>query len=394
MNNREIFFRNIGLPSNFPLDIEIERAEGIYMYSPEGKRYVDLVSGVSVSNIGHCHPKVVAAVKEQVEKYMHLMVYGEIIQSPQVRFAELLTRQLPDSLDCVYFVNSGTEATDGALKLAKRFTGRFEVCAFKRSYHGSSQGSMTCLGDDKLKQNFRPLIPGTTFLEYNNFDDIRRITEKHAAVIVEPIQGEGGMIVPEKGFLKALRERCHKTGTLLIFDEIQTGFGRTGNLFRFQGEEVAPDILCCAKAMGGGMPLGAFIASKKILQCLTDNPPLGHITTFGGHPVCCAAALAQLEVLLDEDLIGRVESKSRLFRELLQQHPAIKEIRGVGLMLAVEMESEAVFLKLFERLTVNGIITDPFLFNTASFRIAPPLIITEQEIKECCEIILRCMDEL
>lgn len=394
MNNREIFFRNIGLPSNFPLDIEIERAEGIYMYAPDGKRYTDLVSGVSVSNIGHCHPRVVAAVKEQAEKYMHLMVYGEIIQSPQVRFAELLTRQLPETLDCVYFVNSGTEATDAALKLAKRFTRRFEVCAFKNAYHGSAQGSMGCLGSENMKRNFRPLIPGTTFLRFDNFEDIQLVTENHAAVIVEPIQGEGGMIVPQKGFLKALRERCNETGTLLIFDEIQTGFGRTGRLFRFQGEEVVPDILCCAKAMGGGMPLGAFIASRNILQSLTENPPLGHITTFGGHPVSCAAALAQLEVLLEEDFISKAEEKGELFRTALQGHPTVKEIRGAGLMLAVEMESEAVFLKLFEKLTEKGIVTDPFLFNTAAFRIAPPLIITEKQIAECCAAIRACMDEL
>ncbi|MDR0364571.1 MAG: aspartate aminotransferase family protein [Bacteroidales bacterium] len=394
MNNREIFFRNIGLTSNFPLDIEIECARGIYMYAPDGKQYIDLVSGVSVSNIGHCHPAVVAAVKEQTEKYMHLMVYGEIIQSPQVRFAELLTQQLPTSLDCVYFVNSGAEATDGAMKLAKRFTRRFEICAFKNAYHGSAQGSMSGLGSECLKRNFRPLIPGTTFLPYDNFDVIQLITEKHAAVIVEPVQGEGGMIVPQKGFLKALRDRCDQTGALLIFDEIQTGFGRTGSLFRFQRENVVPDILCCAKAMGGGMPLGAFISSKNILQSLTDNPPLGHITTFGGHPVSCAAALAQLKVLLEENLISTAEAKGALFRKLLKDHPAVKEIRGVGLMLAVEMESEAAFSKLFGKLTDRGIITDPFLFNTASFRIAPPLIITERQIEECCATIRRCMDAL
>jgi acetylornithine/succinyldiaminopimelate/putrescine aminotransferase len=385
--NREIFYRNIGLPSPFPLGIEIERAEGIYMYSPDGKRYIDLVSGVAVSNIGHCHPKVVDAVKAQAEIYMHLMVYGEIIQSPQTLFAELLTSLLPKTLDCVYYVNSGSEATDGAIKLAKRFTGRFEICAFKNSYHGSGQGAMSFLGNESLKRNFRPLIPGTTFLDYNDFSAIEKITNRHAAVIVEPIQGEAGVVVPKNGFLQALRQRCDETGTLLVFDEIQTGFGRTGSLFYFQQENVVPDILCCAKAMGGGMPLGAFIASKTMMQCLAENPMLGHITTFGGHPVSCAAALAQLHVLIDENIIATVAEKGALFKELLCNNPAIKEIRGEGLLLAVEMKSETQCLQLFEKLTQNGVITDPFIFNTASFRIAPPLNITEEQIKEVCETI-------
>jgi acetylornithine/succinyldiaminopimelate/putrescine aminotransferase len=389
MTSREIFYRNIGLPSNFPLGIEIERAEGIYMYSPDGKRYIDLVSGVAVSNVGHCHPKVVEAVKAQTEKYMHLMVYGEIIQSPQTLFAELLTSLLPETLNCVYYVNSGSEATDGAVKLAKRFTGRFELCAFKNGYHGSGQGAMSFLGDESLKRNFRPLIPGTLFLDYNDFSCIEKITERHAAVIVEPIQGEAGIVVPKKGFLQALRRRCDETGTLLIFDEIQTGFGRTGSLFYFQQENVIPDILCCAKAMGGGMPLGAFIASKTMMQCLTENPPLGHITTFGGHPVSCAAALAQLQILIDENIIPSVAEKGEIFIKKLKHHPAVKEIRGKGLMLDVEMSSETQCTQLLEKLTQNCFITDPFLFNTTSFRIAPPLNITKQQIEKCCEIIGR-----
>ena len=391
MTPRQIFYRNIALPSSFPLGIEIARAEGIYMYAPDGKRYIDLVSGVAVSNVGHCHPKVVEAVKAQAEKYMHLMVYGEIIQSPQTLFAEHLTSLLPNTLDCIYYVNSGSEATDGAIKLAKRFTGRFEICAFKNSYHGSGQGPMSFLGNEFLKRNFRPLTPGTTFLPYNDFSAIEKITSRHAAVIVEPIQGEAGVVVPKEGFLKALRQRCNETGTLLIFDEIQTGFGRTGSLFYFQQENVVPDILCCAKAMGGGMPLGAFIASKDIMLCLTENPTLGHITTFGGHPVSCAAALAQLQILLDEDIISTVSEKGDLFKKLLLPHPTIKEIRGKGLLLAVEMQSETQCLQLFQKLTQNGIITDPFIFNTASFRIAPPLNITEEQIEECCEIITEAL---
>jgi acetylornithine/succinyldiaminopimelate/putrescine aminotransferase len=394
MIHREIFYNNIALPSNFPLGIEIERAEGIYMYSPDGKRYIDLVSGVAVSNVGHCHPKVVEAVKAQVEKYMHLMVYGEIIQSPQTLFAELLTSLLPETLECIYYVNSGSEATDGAVKLAKRFTGRFEICAFKNSYHGSGQGAMSFLGNESLKRNFRPLVPGTTFLPYNDFSALEKITGRHAAVIVEPIQGEAGVVVPQQGFLQALRQRCNETGAMLIFDEIQTGFGRTGSLFYFQQENTIPDILCCAKAMGGGMPLGAFIASKTMMQCLTENPTLGHITTFGGHPVSCAAALAQLQLLLDENIIPTVAEKGELFKKLLEKHPAIKEIRGKGLLLAVEMQSETQCLQLFEKLTQNGIITDPFIFNTASFRIAPPLNITQEQIGECFEIIVESINSL
>jgi len=392
MTHREIFFRNIGLPSNFPLGIEIERAEGIYMYAPDGKRYIDLVSGVAVSNVGHCHPKVVEAVKAQVEKYMHLMVYGEIIQSPQTFFAELLTSLLPETLNCVYYVNSGSEATDGAVKLAKRFTGRFEICAFKNSYHGSGQGTMSFLGNETLKRNFRPLIPGTTFLDFNDFSSLEKITPRHAAVIVEPIQGEAGVIVPITGFLQALRQRCDETGTLLIFDEIQTGFGRTGTLFYFQQENVIPDILCCAKAMGGGMPLGAFIASKTMMQCLTENPALGHITTFGGHPVSCASALAQLQILLDEKIIPTVTEKGELFITKLKHHPAIKEIRGKGLMLAVEMQTETQCTQLLKQLTETGVITDPFIFNTTSFRIAPPLNITKEQIEKCCEQINKTLN--
>jgi acetylornithine/succinyldiaminopimelate/putrescine aminotransferase len=394
MTNREIFYRNIGLPSNFPLGIEIEHAEGIYMYSPDGKCYIDLVSGVSVSNVGHCHPKIVEAVKKQVEKYMHLMVYGEIIQSPQALFAELLTKQLPDTLNCIYYVNSGSEATDGAVKLSKKTTRRFEICAFQNSYHGSGQGSMSFLGNEHLKNNFRPLIPGTTFLQFNNFNDLQTISERHAAVIIEPIQGEAGIILPEKGFLQALHRRCQEVGALLIFDEIQTGFGRTGSLFRFQTEQVVPDILCCAKAMGGGMPLGAFIASKSLMHQLAENPVLGHITTFGGHPVSCAAALAQLQLLLDEDIISTVMEKGTLFKTLLHKHPCIKEIRGTGLMLAVELNSETQCLQLFELLTQNGIITDPFIFNSAALRIAPPLNITLTQIQECCHIILQSLDKI
>lgn len=394
MNKKQIFLNHIGQTSPFPLCIEIERAEGIYMYAPDRRRYIDLVSGVAVSNVGHCHPKIVTAVKEQAEKYMHLMVYGEIIQSPQVQFAELLIKQLPDTLNSIYFVNSGTEATDAALKLAKRVTGRFEVAAFKNSYHGSGQGAMSVLGNHRLTAPFLPLIPGCTFLRFNEFDDLALITNKTSAVIVEPIQGEAGVIVAKNGYLKALRQRCNETDTLLIFDEIQTGFGRTGSLFRFMDENVIPDILCCAKAMGGGMPLGAFITSKKFMQELTHDPILGHITTFGGHPISCAAALAQLQILLNEDILSKVEQKADLFKQYLQQHPLVKEIRNAGLMMAVQINSEKNNTKLFKLLTENGILTDQFIYNPLSFRIAPPLTITNEQIKECCDIIIQCFNKI
>lgn len=391
---KQIFLNHIGQTSPFPLCIDIEKAEGIYMYSSDGKRYTDLVSGVAVSNVGHCHPKVVNAVKEQVEKYMHLMVYGEIIQSTQIHFAQLLVNQLPKTLNSVYFVNSGSEATDGALKLAKRCTGRYEIVAFKNSYHGSGQGAMSVLGNEALKSSYMPMIPGVSFLEFNNLEDLKLITNKTAAVIIEPVQGEAGVIVAQKGYLKALRKRCNETGTLLIFDEIQTGFGRTGELFRFMGEDVIPDILCCAKAMGGGMPLGAFIASKDLMKNLSHDPMLGHITTFGGHPVSCAAALAQLQILLEEDYISQVQKKSELFKSLLINEQHIVEIRNAGLMMAVELDSEENCLKMFSLLTENRILSDPFIYNPTSFRIAPPLIITDEQIKETCEVIIKCLQNL
>jgi len=330
LTERQLFYNHVAQTSDSPIALEIEKAEGIYMYDNNGKKYIDLIAGVSVSNLGHRHPNVINAIKQQLDKYMHLMVYGEYIQTPQVEFAQLLVKQLPESLNNVYFVNSGSEANEGALKLAKRYTKRSEIIAFKNAYHGSTHGVLSVLGNEYFKQSFRPLVPGVKFIEFNNENDLSQITEKTACVIVEPVQAEAGIIVPENNYLQKLRQRCNQTGTLLIFDEIQTGFGRTGKLFAFQTYNVTPDIFTIAKGMGGGMPIGAFVANKKIMSAFKDNPVLGHITTFGGHPVSAAAAKANLETLLNENIIDNVNKKGELFRKLLV-HNKIKSIRGVGL---------------------------------------------------------------
>ncbi|MDR2424689.1 MAG: aspartate aminotransferase family protein [Prevotellaceae bacterium] len=385
MNLRHLFLTYQAQTSPSPVGIEIERAEGIYMYGADGKRYTDLIAGVSVSAVGHCHPKVVEAVREQTSKYMHLMVYGEFIQSPQARYAARLASLLPVELSNIYFVNSGSEANEGAVKLAKRFTGRSETVACNRAYHGSTQGAMSLMNDRRFQNAFRPLLPEVRFIDFNNFEQLPIITEQTACVLVEPVQGEAGVILPAKGYLQALRERCSQTGTLLIFDEIQTGFGRLGKLFAMERYGVVPDILTLAKSLGGGMPLGAFIASKAIMNVL-QSPALGHITTFGGHPVSCAAGLAALEVILSDNLMKSVESKSRLFRKLLSD-AEIEEIRGDGLLLAVELGKPERLAKFIELAYQNGIATDWFLFNDTSFRISPPLIITSQQIEETCQTL-------
>lgn len=394
LTQRQLFFQHVGQTTDAPVGIEIEKAEGVYLYGPEGQKYIDLVSGVSVSNIGHCHPNVVKAVKEQAEKYMHLMVYGEYIQAPQVKLAKLLANNLPGEIDSVYFVNSGSEANEGALKLAKRFTGRSEIIACKNAYHGSTHGALSIMGDEFFKNAFRPLVPGCKFIDFNNATDLDRITDKTACVIVEPVQGEGGVRLPENNFLNKLRERCDKTGTILIFDEIQTGFGRTGNLFASDTYGVTPDIITMAKGMGGGMPIGAFAAQKSVMDSFQSNPPLGHITTFGGHPVSCAGSLASLETLLDENILDSVNKKGELFISLLKDHPKVQTIRGTGLFYAVEVEDNDMVWRFIKKGVENGITTDPFLFCENAFRIAPPLTITEYEIKEACRIILKTLDEI
>ena len=387
---RQLFLANNAQTTDFPLLLEFERAEGVYMFDKDERAYIDLISGIGVSNLGHSNPYVINAIKEQLDKYMHLMVYGEYVQSPQVRFAEKLVSLLPSQLQSVYFVNSGAEAIEGALKLAKRFTGRSQVIACHNSYHGSTHGALSVMGNEEYKQAYRPLLPGVNFIQFNNPDDLELITGATACVVIETIQGEAGIRVPDKAYMQALRERCSVTGTLLILDESQAAFGRTGKLFAFEHYGIVPDVLVLAKALGGGMPIGAFIASNQIMSALKDNPILGHITTFGGHPVCCAAGLAALEVLLNENLVEQVENKANLFRRLLV-HPSIKQFRGEGLMLALELESFELSKKIIDRCIDNGVIVDWFLHCSNSMRIAPPLIITPEQIQKACGVIMEAI---
>lgn len=388
---RQLFLLNNAQTTDFPLLLEFERAQGIYLYDADGRPWMDMISGIGVSNAGHSHPHVLKAVKEQVDKYMHLMVYGEYVQSPQVRFAEKLVALLPGGLQSVYFTNSGAEAVEGALKLAKRFTGRPDVVAFRNSYHGSTHGALSLMGNEEFKQAYRPLLPGVDFISLNQLQDLERITSRTACVIIETIQGEAGVRIPNLDFMQQLRRRCDETGALLILDEIQAACGRTGKLFAFEHFGIVPDILLLAKAVGGGMPLGAFIASNKVMSALKENPILGHITTFGGHPVCCAAGLAAMEVLLNEKLIEAVSAKEKLFRELLV-HPEIIEVRGKGLMLAVEFRSFEQNKKIIDKCIENGVIADWFLHCSNAMRLAPPLIITESEIRQACSVILDAID--
>ncbi|MBU8893258.1 MAG: aspartate aminotransferase family protein [Bacteroidales bacterium] len=392
ISQRQLFLQHVGQTSDFPLQLEIERAKGIYLFDKNNKPYIDLISGVSVSNIGHLHEKVVEAVKKQAETYMHLMVYGEYIQSPQVVFAQKISQLLPGELNSTYFVNSGSEAIEGALKLAKRYTGRTEIISFKNAYHGSTHGALSVMGNEEFKNSFRPLLPDINFLNFNSEEDLENISGKTACVIVEPIQGEAGIRLPEDDYLKKIRKKCDETGALLIFDEIQTGFGRIGKLFASMEYDVTPDIMTIAKGMGGGMPIGAFISTNEIMSCFKTNPILGHITTFGGHPVSCAAAVATLDVLTSENIIEDVKRKGNLFRKYLN-HPQIKEIRGTGLFMAVELKDFEQVKKVIDISISKGLITDWFLFHDSAFRIAPPLIINDDEIIEACNILSEAIDE-
>ncbi|TKC07036.1 aspartate aminotransferase family protein [Pedobacter frigoris] len=388
LTQRQLFLQHNAQTTLEPLLLEFIKASGMYLYDTEGKKYMDLIAGIGVSNVGHCHPAVVNAVKQQAERYMHIMVYGEFVQSPQVNFAKALSDVLPESLNSTYFVNSGAEAVEGAMKLAKRYTRRTEIIACNHSYHGSTQGALSLMGNEEFKQAYRPLLPHIKFINYNVTADLDQITDKTAAVFIETIQGEAGIRIADKAYFKALREKCTATGTLLVLDEIQCGFGRTGKLFGFEHFDIVPDILLLAKGIGGGMPIGAFVSSREIMISLATNPILGHITTFGGHPVSCAAGLATLQTILKEDIVRDVAEKGNLFKKLLK-HPAIKEVRGIGLMIAIEFEDFQTNKKIIDACIADGIISDWFLHCSNSMRIAPPLIITEEEIEWACEVILK-----
>ena len=394
---RKQFLRHIAQTSPSPQLIEVARAEGVFFYTPEGKPYYDLISGVSVSNVGHANPIVVEAVQRQAAEYMHVMVYGELVERPQVEYARRLVEALPEGLDSVYFLNSGAEAVEGALKLAKRYTARTEMISMREAYHGSTHGAMSMMGTpegEEWKSAFRPLLPDTKAIRFNSFDDLALITERTACVLCEPVQGEAGVRLPVEGYLQALRQRCSEVGALLIFDEIQVGMGRSGEMFAMQKYGVTPDIVCLAKALGGGMPLSAFVSSQEIMNTLTHNPVLGHITTFGGHPVCCAAGLAAMKYLQNNHIVEEVERKGALYEELLADHPMVKEIRRSGLLLAVELGDSAKLYKIMDLFIEEGILSDWFLFCDTAFRISPPLVISDNEIRDSVRMIRRCLDKL
>ena len=387
VNERELFLKHVAQTSPSPLAFEIAKAEGCSLYDVNGKEYIDLIGGISVANTGHRHPKVIEAIKKQLDAYMHVMVYGEFIESPQVQYAKLLTDNLPASLNSVYFTNSGAEAIEGSMKLAKRITNSTQIIAFNNSYHGSTQGALSIMGDEYWRNSFRPLLPGILHLEFNSFESLNEISATTACVIAETIQAEAGIIVPSKEWLRALRKKCTDTGTLLILDEIQAGFGRTGKLWGFENFDIIPDILILGKALGGGMPLGAFIAGKELMDAFTENPVLGHITTFGGHPVCCAAGMAAMNVLLGEKIIESVGAREQLFQSLLA-HPAIRSIRSYGLWMAVEFDSFETNKKVIDKCIKLGVMTDWFLFAPNCLRISPPLTISDIEITAACKKIL------
>lgn len=391
LTQRELFLRHVAQTSAAPLALEIVKAEGCTLYNADGKEYTDLIGGISVANVGHRHPKVIAAIKKQADAYLHIMVYGEFIEAPQVQYAKLLADYLPAFLNAVYFTNSGAEAVEGAMKLAKRVTGRTQIAAFNNSYHGSTQGALSIMGDEYWRNAFRPLLPDVLHLEYNSFESLDEITEQTACVIAETVQAEAGIIAPTAEWMQALRKKCTDTGTLLLLDEIQTGFGRTGKLWGFEHFSIIPDVLLLGKALGGGMPLGAFIADKKLMDAFTENPVLGHITTFGGHPVSCAAGMAAMKALLEEGRIDTVAAKEKLFCSLLQ-HDTIKAIRSFGLWIAVEFDSFETNKKVIDACIAEGVLSDWFLFAPACLRISPPLVIEEEEIEKACGIIMKACD--
>ncbi len=393
MKAQEIFEKHLAPTSPSPMGLQIIYAKGVYLYDANDKKYIDFIAGIGVSSVGHQHPKVVASIKEQLGKHAHIMVYGEYLQNVVLALAKKLASLLPESLSASYFVNSGTEANEAAIKLAKRATGRHKIITFYKSYHGNTQGSMSVSDNETKKQNFRPLIPGIEKMKLNSIEGLEAITEQTAAVIIEPIQGDAGVRIPSQAFMAALRNKCSETGTLLIFDEVQTGIGRTGKLFAFEHYSIIPDILTLAKGLGGGMPIGAFIASYDLMQLLSHNPMLGHITTFGGNPVCCASALATLEIISEPAFLTAIEPKGQLIAQELN-HPKIKAIRRKGLMLAVELNNEEQVNKLITYCVAHGVIIYWFLSTRNSFRISPPLTISEAEIREACEVINRGLDNI
>ncbi|MDM1294731.1 aspartate aminotransferase family protein [Sphingobacterium sp. N143] len=392
LSNRQLFLMNTAQTSSSPRLVEVVKAEGIYLYGPNGEEYMDLVSGFNVSNIGHRHPTVIRAIKEQLDNYLHVTVYGEFVQAPQVLFATELLAELPSTFQSVYLTNSGTEAVEGAMKIAKKYTGRKQIIAAKKAYHGSTQGALSLIGNDEYREAYAPLLPDIDFITFNDSSDLDKITEKTAAVILEAIQGEAGVRVPDASYMRAVRQRCDETGTLLIFDEIQTGFGRTGKLFAFEHFGIVPDILMLAKGIGGGMPLGAFIAAKEVMDVIKDNPMLGHITTFGGHPVSCAAARASLAVIKEEHLVEQVANKAILFRNKLD-HSAIREIRGLGLMMCLQLDSFDQVYNVSKYCAEHGVMIDWYLHCETALRIAPPLTITEAEIEKACNIITKGLEK-
>ncbi len=388
MNVRTLFLQHVAQTSTAPMALEIVKAEGCEMWDASGKKYIDLIGGISVANVGHRHPKVIEAIQQQLDAYLHVMVYGEFVQSPQVQYAHLLTQYLPSSLNSVYFTNSGAEAVEGAMKLAKRATGRTGIAAFNNSYHGSTQGALSILGSEYWRNAYRPLLPGIQHLVYNSFDDLDQITTETACVIAETVQAEAGIKAPQKEWLQALQKRCKEVGALFILDEIQTGFGRTGKLWGFEHFDVVPDVLLLGKALGGGMPLGAFVADVALMNNLADNPVLGHITTFGGHPVCCAAGAAAFKTMLQEAMLADVEAKSKRLKSLLV-HPQIKSISQFGLWMAVEFDSFEVCKKVIDGCIESGVITDWFLFAANCLRISPPLTITYEQLEQAAAVILQ-----
>jgi len=390
MNNRQLFLRHVAQTSPAPISLEISRASGCELFDASGKAYLDLIGGISVCNIGHCHPDVVAAINAQAAQYLHVMVYGEVVQSPQVQYAELLARHLPEPLDSIYFTNSGTEATEGAIKLARRYTGRPDIIACNNSYHGSTTGALSIMGDEYWRNAFRPLMPGVWHYDYNSDALIDAINGQTACVIIETVQAEAGVMAPAQEWMQRLRTKCTQTGTLLVLDEIQCGFGRTGSLWAFEQYHIVPDIVLLGKALGGGMPLGAFVASGQIMRSLTLDPVLGHITTFGGHPVCCAAGMAAMQVLLREKLAEQAAAKERLFRDLLQ-HPQIVTVRSNGLLIAIELDSADAVQRVLSACLAKGVFSDWFLFAPNCIRVAPPLTISKDQIAHACSVLRSCL---